>query len=365
MDCIAHEALYWSNNIKGYPTLLAFIAGEPIPYEGPRETDSIVSFMRELSVPLLVPLRGEKQVALFSRQYRSATKPVVLVLVKGEDGAAEGAGEREESAEVALDLVCRKLDSFACGVVHVSDEEGGGVARGFGVKTLPAFVLLPVLSEEGEEGEESAVVLEASADTTETMSVSALRHWVLLHAYPPVVSFSEAHMDLMFSPKRPGFENHVLLFVDKSASIVNLGTSSGGGGDGGGVTRLLAEFEELAKEFSGKCIFITVDVSRTERDNEFTQNLLSDLSITMPGAEEGEGDGEGGEMESSESAGETSPSPRVIIIKSARTRIEFYHLLGAGGGVEQAEVTGERIKYFVQQFFDRDVQPSRIIEVPI
>ena len=144
----------------------------------------------------------------FSRQHRTATKPVVLVFVEAPapgsgagsgsgaeaekasslEGAAAGTGNsrstststsrRRMSAEQSLDFVCRQLDSFACGVVYVQSEtaetetetergrQGMGieVVRGYGVATLPAVVLLPAGAEGGPGAEvKSAVVLQTTS----------------------------------------------------------------------------------------------------------------------------------------------------------------------------------------------------------
>ena len=151
------------------------------------------------------------------------------------------------------------------------------------------------------------------------VTTNELRSWVLQHAYPAVVGFSEDNMDLMFSDKRPGFQNHVLLFVDKSSAVA---------------TSLLAAFHEKAVLFNGVCIFIVVDLSKSSV-NEFTQNLLSDLSVS------------------------SEESPRVMIIKSARTKIEFYDMERDSEGV-----TGEGIEDFVRQFFASSIRPTRVINVP-
>ena len=139
VDCIAHESLYWSNNIKGYPTLLAFIGGdtEPLPYDGPRETANIVSFMRHLKAPVLIPIASSTESILsFSEKHRTSSKPVVFVFT--------GPDEESKGAERALDIVCRKFDMFACAVIR--GDSALNVGRDFGVTRLPAMLVLPVLS---------------------------------------------------------------------------------------------------------------------------------------------------------------------------------------------------------------------------
>ena len=139
-------------------------------------------------------------------------------------------------------------------------------------------------------------------------------------------------------------------------------------------------FTQQASLFSGRCIFITVDVSQAGAggdNDEFTQNLLTDLSISVPGrglGAEAEAGSAGREKES-ELGGEggdtgtgISTLPHLMIIKSARTRMEFYHLadahtlLGGGGGGEV--VVSARIHDFLQQFFSKELAPDRVIEVP-
>lgn len=151
-------------------------------------------------------------------------------------------------------------------------------------------------------------------------TVGELRTWVLENAYPAVVPFAEQYMDLMFSPKRPGFEVHVLLFLDSSAT---------------GVDAILEAFREQAHRFMGRCVFIAVDVS-TKGMTEFTENLLSDLGV------------------------QAGQSPKMMIIKSARTKIAFYDPVAGA----QEGFTSESIQRFVHNYFEGDITPSRLIEVP-
>lgn len=154
MDCIAQESLYWSNNIKGYPTLLAFLGGEPLPYDGPREAASIVSFMRILHAPVLVPLHSSRDITRLSRRHLSATKPLALVFVDAKQDAESVHAER------TLDFVCKMLDAFTCGVVR-SDAT---LAAQYGVTSLPGFAVMPTvtLNDESENQESMPVVLQAS-----------------------------------------------------------------------------------------------------------------------------------------------------------------------------------------------------------
>ena len=162
VDCIAEEALYWSNGIKGYPTLLAFLAGEPVPYEGEREAHSMVSFMRHLQAPVLVPLDGVEAATSFC-MLLPPSQPAVLVLVPSERTAAS------ELAERTLDLVCKQLgEAVACGVVVVRQEQEQEEERRV---TVPGFAVLPASSEaRGRGGVEGAVAMDFSDSTGEACS---------------------------------------------------------------------------------------------------------------------------------------------------------------------------------------------------
>ncbi len=149
---------------------------------------------------------------------------------------------------------------------------------------------------------------------------SELRSWILSNAYPDVIEFSERNMDLMFSDKRPGFQNHVLLFVDKTSTQSD---------------PVLQAFRQQSRLFTSKCIFITVDISAVNM-NEFTQNLLSDLNIDV------------------------NEAPKVLIIKSARTKIEFYNM-----EIEDSHsITGDAVQLFVNNFFSEKIEPIKVIHVP-
>ena len=133
----------------------------------------------------------------------------------------------------------------------------------------------------------------------------------------------------MFSSKRPGFQNHILLFIDKDNHD----------------TGILQEFHRISEIFSGRCIFIAVDISINRR-NEFTQNLLSDLGVSE-----------------SENGDDLPNRPRLMIIKSARTVIEFYDLDDQDLATDI--ITGDVIHSFVDRFFDNSLDASRVIEMPM
>ena len=87
------------------------------------------------------------------------------------------------------------------------------------------------------------------------------------------------------------------------------------------------------------------------------------LKLRLGREKESELGGEGGDTGTG-----ISTLPHLMIIKSARTRMEFYHLadahtlLGGGGGGEV--VVSARIHDFLQQFFSQELAPDRVIEVP-
>jgi len=302
VDCIAEESLYWSNNIKGYPTIIAFVGGAPIPYDGPREVPDLVTFMKFLRAPVVIDVEGVED---FVRNHRTATKPVVVLFLENPSSSFAISTVR------SYDLVCKQLDSFTCGVKY-----GGGEASP--ATSSLGYTLWPAAGEESvrESFSEETFVMMPVKPGNGAPSDTELRSWILGHAYPAVVDFNEENMDLMFSDKRPGFQNHVLLFIDKTSKETEL---------------VLDAFRQRSPVFTSRCIFITVDVS-AEHMNEFTQNLLSDLDV---GAHQ---------------------TPLVMIIKSASTRIEFYSMRGS--------VTGDAVESFVKQFFDSAIEPEKVIEVP-
>jgi hypothetical protein len=173
VDCIAEESLYWRNDIKGYPTLLAFLAGEPLLYDGPRDAASIATFMRHLQAPVLESLQGAAALRSFTLRHRASATPAVLVF-GGEGGrGAEEEGEGE-GAERVLDLVCKQLEGCACAVVRGG--HGAAAARDMGVLALPGFALLPAVPAEEEEegGRQAAVVMDASTGESVRQHVGLL-----------------------------------------------------------------------------------------------------------------------------------------------------------------------------------------------
>ena len=200
VDCIAEEELYWRNSIRGYPTLLAFLAGEAMPYDGPREVDSVVAFMRAMRARVLVPLATAADLVALERRHRSVTQPLVLVLAGGAEGET-GTGTEEEAAAVclraerALDVVCRRLGAFTCGVFRggggggdsTSNRGGGGGTAAAAAMTrlgvprplppspsLPGVLVLPTLGQEQQGGEQGGrpVFLPATRASGESLSLS-------------------------------------------------------------------------------------------------------------------------------------------------------------------------------------------------
>lgn len=78
-----NKALAEKYGVRGFPTLKIFRGGDlegPIEYNGPREADGIVSYLKKQSGPASVPIKTAKEVAEFK------AKPAAVVGVfKGED----------------------------------------------------------------------------------------------------------------------------------------------------------------------------------------------------------------------------------------------------------------------------------------
>ncbi|KAH8921326.1 protein disulfide isomerase [Atractiella rhizophila] len=51
VDCVDQAELCQEHGIQGYPTLKVMRSGVPTPYNGPRKTDGIVSYMKKQSLP--------------------------------------------------------------------------------------------------------------------------------------------------------------------------------------------------------------------------------------------------------------------------------------------------------------------------
>ncbi len=51
VDCTKEETVCKQYDVQGYPTLKVFRKGEPTNYNGPREAEGIVAYMRKQALP--------------------------------------------------------------------------------------------------------------------------------------------------------------------------------------------------------------------------------------------------------------------------------------------------------------------------
>lgn len=200
VDATAEQDI--SEGVTGFPTLKFYINGKPIEYNGGRTADSIVSWLKKKSGPAVSKITTEAELEKIK-----SDNPVVAVLV--------GINEAFESVAKTLELP----------FVHADGEE---------LKTLLG-------------GKEGITVFkhfdELKAMLEGLPSVKEIADFVMGHSLPLVVPFSQETAQKIFGG---AVKQHFIMFVDKTGSPKE-------------TEDLVKQASEVAKEFRGKYLFVTVD----------------------------------------------------------------------------------------------------------
>lgn len=182
VDCTQHQELCSQFNVQGYPTLIAFTEGGPsmgTAYQGPRETDAIVSYLKKKILPSFVEVNSA-----------SALKDLV-------DGASVGTlvyfGEDSSDFSVFTTLSSAN-DVFTFGRVTSADVAAGAKA------TIPSLQLTT----------KSGKVLDYSDFP---LDMAKLKNWVNDNGYPKVSEITQETYQRLAALPRP-----ILIFVGATAS---------------------------------------------------------------------------------------------------------------------------------------------------
>lgn len=190
--------------------------------------------------------------------------------VKPNEPIIIGFGDHIDRAE--LNLACIIFDRIACGA---SDTRR--LAEKYGVP-YPSYAIIRKFHGDSETAVSS--IIPGGADVT----IAGLLDFLRREAFPSVVEFTKENNDILFSPDRPGFQNHIIFAVDVSTE------------DG---RATLATARELAPQFYGKCIFAYADLTSKSR---YLTTLLADLEI------------------------DKSSPPLAIGVRSVENSVRFYRL---------------------------------------
>lgn len=303
VDCVEESPLYWKYNIKSFPTLFAFVLGEPIAYDGALELNDITEFMRNLKKSSVLNV-DHSSIQQFTSEHLSSSSPVIILYV-------ETLGSDLDTRSIAeFDLVCKRVSVFTCGM----STNVNYASQHFNVKIFPSVVMLTSF----EDTSEDKVVLAPTG-----LSAGGLATWIKTQGYSTLVDFDQRNDEVMFSDKRPGYFNHILLFVDKSSVA--------------GVS-LVDQFRRVGGAYRGRGVFIVVDVGEQNMaGNEYVRSMATSLGVTSRDA------------------------PACVIVKSATTRIQFYRYSGGITGSDMADPEGD-YSQFVKGFFDETLEATQVIE---
>jgi hypothetical protein len=312
VDCVEETSLYWENDITGYPTIKVYVFGEPVVYEGARELNDIVEFVKDMAASGTLDIDGvDGGVTGFINALITPSIPVVIAFIDNNEPSGK-------LAKKALDLACKRVGRMACGVT--SDLSGLVQFSDAAPGPMPLFTMVKPFTGPFEEKSVIAPFGARATDDIRSESVSSLAAkiaaWMRDNSYPVVTDFTSQNQDLLFSRDRPGFNIHVILMDNGRRESLNA-------------------FGAVARRHLGKCVFIHLDASNPEGE-ELIPIVMKDLEV------------------------DTHSMPQIMIVRSAKTQVEFYNHQATGGG----PFGDEEVEDLLDNFFSSRLSPTRVVNAP-
>jgi hypothetical protein len=218
------------------------------------------------------------------------------------------AGAFVTAAVNSFDLACKKASLPGCATVKSSGKTYLAMYRNY-------------------PGEDERVTLDGVVTNDGAVGSQEMLQFMQTAGYPNVVEFREENDHLMFDDKRPGFNTHVIFFLD-SATI-----------DAGQKKTFLDSVRSLAATYKTRAVFIHLDT--TDR-SQYVRQILDDVQVGP------------------------KDTPAVMIIQSAETKVQFYRFDSAvGGGAVAGSVSGSavlevaNVATWVESFFAGTLTPVR------
>ncbi|KAL2654133.1 hypothetical protein R1flu_022261 [Riccia fluitans] len=220
IDATAEDELAQKFDIEGYPTLIFFLDGVHRPYKGQRQKDEIVAWIKKKTGPAVTTLNSKDDAESLVEKEKTTMAIAYFPDLKGLDAEAYGAAARQDD-----DVVFYQTDKKEVAEVFNFSSEP------------PALVLL-------KEEAEKVSWFDGSFQRDEIIQ------FVAENKLPLVITFNKETSSLIFdSPIKRQF----LLFADKSE-----------------FERVLPDFKLVSKAFTGKMVFVHVDLSDTEEATQIT-----------------------------------------------------------------------------------------------
>jgi len=196
VDATANHGLSQRFNIGGFPTLKFFKSGKPTDYEGGRDKDAILAYVRRKNSPSTVDVADRADVeALLAK-----VDAVAVAFVESKDSPL---GKHFSAAADDLESV-----AFAFVV-------GAGAAPELRASLGVAATGDAVVAVNGFDGEENVVAAGAGDLYEFAGTAAAVATWVAARSMPLVVTFSQETAPKIF---RGDVRTHLLLFADAEGS---------------------------------------------------------------------------------------------------------------------------------------------------
>ena len=246
VDAMEHRALASSYGVRGYPTLIWFVDGEPKAYHGALTSDDIVDWVIKRGGPLIASLTDTEAVDRFRLSYT-----VTMVASAAADPSAMPAAD-EARAPSAFEEVCRELAEVPvrCGRLLASPSAGAEPPS-------PSIVLYragddAALTYPGGYQPALGQAAEAAGAEDVAASMAALRKLAVSESLPPVVDYS--------------YESHATIFKSSIELLVFLleATPSPADASAAADAELATggyrtSFAAAAQELRGSAIFVRVN----------------------------------------------------------------------------------------------------------
>lgn len=255
VNCVNESDIYWSHNIKGFPTFKMFFDGHVIDYEHELEMDPLTYFVNRFTQGAVTRIDSDLDSPFgeFSQH-----RPIALYL------------SNSITAEFVKDFdVACKINNFA----QCATSSDDSLALHFNV-TMPAYVMMRFV--------DGKVAVEV-ADTPEMTAVADVLEWLNVASFPPLVENNAANQEVMFWRKRPGFQTHLVFFYDSSEAAV---VSNEGDVVDSNPSTTLEIAAAIGNVYRKQCVVSYIDLAGRSTD-EYVTNMLEDLEMVgavMPNA---------------------------------------------------------------------------------
>jgi len=213
VDATVESALGSRFEVKGYPTLKFFVDGEPREYSGGRTKPEIVSWLKKKTGPAFTEVKTVEEAEKFVK------KDEVTVI-----------GFFKVADSEAVDLFKKVAQSVDEVPFALTTDDA--IRKKYKISSEASIVMFRSFEEE--------TPLEVP---DELDSVSAVKDFILNNILPKVVEFTDEVAPKIFGGS---IKVHSLLFLDASSDIKST----------------ISWYKEVADQFSGRVMFIYVDVNK-------------------------------------------------------------------------------------------------------